>query len=87
MAGRLWIPATAIDQRGVKPMVTRLKNGKAEVVEVTLGMRDEGSEVVEITKGLSAGDTLLIGAAQGITPGAPVKVAAAPPSADQPKKN
>jgi RND family efflux transporter MFP subunit len=83
----LTVPAAAIDQRGVKPVVTRLKNGKAEVVEVTLGMRDEGSEVVEITKGLSAGDTLLVGAAQGITPGAPVKVSVAPPSADQPKKN
>jgi membrane fusion protein (multidrug efflux system) len=83
----LTVPAAAIDQRGVKPVVTRLKNGKAEVVEVTLGMRDEGSEVVEITKGLSAGDTLLVGAAQGVTPGAPVKVSAAPPSADQPKKN
>jgi membrane fusion protein (multidrug efflux system) len=82
----LTAPAAAIDQRGVKPVVTRLKNGKAEVVEVTMGMRDEGSEVVEITSGLSAGDTLLVGAAQGITQGAPVKVAAAPPSADQPKK-
>jgi len=83
----LTVPAAAIDQRGVKPLVTRLKNGKAEVVEVSLGMRDEGSDVVEIKSGLAAGDTLLIGAAQGITPGAPVKVSAAPPSADQPKKN
>ena len=83
----LTVPAAAVDQRGVKPLVTRLKNGKAEVVEVSLGMRDEGSDVVEIRSGLAAGDTLLIGAAQGITPGAPVKVSAAPPSADQPKKN
>ena len=83
----LTIPAGAVDQRGVKPVVTRLKNGKAEVVEVTLGMRDEGSEMVEVTKGLAAGDTLLIGAAEGITPGAPVKVSTLPPSADQPKKN
>ncbi len=83
----LTIPASAIDQRGVKPVVTRLKNGKAEVVEVSLGMRDEGSELVEVKTGLSAGDTLLIGAAQGITPGAPVKISAAAPSADQPKKN
>lgn len=79
----LTVPASAIDQRGVKPQVTRLKNGKAEVVDVSLGMRDEGSELVEIKSGLSAGDTLLIGAAEGITPGAPVKVWAAPPSADQ----
>ena len=77
----LTVPAAAVDQRGVKPQVTRLKNGKAEVVEVSLGMRDEGSELVEIKSGLAAGDTLLIGAAQGITPGAPVRVAAAPPSA------
>ncbi len=83
----LTVPAAAVDQRGVKPLVTRLKNGKAEVVEVTLGMRDEGSETVEIKSGLAAGDTLLVGAAQGITPGAPVKVTAAQPSADQPKKN
>ncbi len=83
----LTVPAGAVDQRGVKPLVTRLKNGKAEVVEVTLGMRDEGSEMVEVTKGLAAGDTLLIGAAEGITPGAPVKVSVVSPSADQPKKN
>ncbi len=79
----LTVPASAIDQRGVKPQVTRLKNGKAEVVEVSLGMRDEGSELVEIKSGLAAGDTLLVGAAEGITPGAPVKVSTAPPSADQ----
>jgi membrane fusion protein (multidrug efflux system) len=79
----LTVPASAIDQRGVKPQVTRLKNGKAEVVEVTLGMRDEGSELVEIKSGLSAGDTLLVGAAEGITPGAPVKVSTSAPSADQ----
>jgi membrane fusion protein (multidrug efflux system) len=83
----LTIPASAIDQRGVKPVVTRLKNGKAEVVEVALGVRDEGSDMVEVTSGLAAGDTLLIGAAEGISPGAPVKVTAAQPSADQPKKN
>ena len=83
----LTVPAAAVDQRGVKPVVSRLKNGKAEIVEVVLGMRDEGSEVVEVTHGLAAGDTLLVGPAQGITPGAPVKVSAAPPSADQPKKN
>jgi len=83
----LTVPAGAVDQRGVKPVVTRLKNGKAEVVEVALGMRDEGSEMVEVTKGLAAGDTLLVGAAEGITPGAPVKVSTVSPSADQPKRN
>ena len=82
----LTVPAAAVDQRGLKPVVTRLKNGKAELVEISLGVRDEGSERIEVTSGLAAGDTLLIGAAQGITPGAPVKVTAASPSADQPTK-
>ena len=73
----LTAPLTAVDQRGIKPAVLRLKNGKAERVEVTLGMSDEGTERVEITSGVAAGDTLLVGAAQGITPGTPVRVSAA----------
>ena len=73
----LTAPLTAVDQRGIKPVVLRLKGGKTERVEVTLGMRDEGTEQVELTAGVAAGDTLLLGAAQGITPGTPVKVSAA----------
>lgn len=73
----LTAPLTAVDQRGIKPVVLRLKGGRTERVEVTLGMRDEGTEQVELTAGVSAGDTLLVGAAQGITPGTPVKVSAA----------
>ncbi|MFI5310758.1 MAG: efflux RND transporter periplasmic adaptor subunit [Gemmatimonadales bacterium] len=72
----LTAPLTAVDQRGIKPAVLRLKNGKPERVEVTLGMSDEGTERVEITSGVATGDTLLVGAAQGITPGTPVKVQA-----------
>lgn len=70
----LTAPLTAVDQRGIKPVVLRLKNGKAERVEVTIGLRDEGTERVELATGAAAGDTLLIGAAQGITPGTPVRV-------------
>jgi RND family efflux transporter MFP subunit len=70
----LTAPLTAVDQRGIKPVVLRLRNGRTERREVTLGMRDEGTERVEITGGVAAGDTLLIGAAQGITPGTPVRV-------------
>ncbi|MBI3504378.1 MAG: efflux RND transporter periplasmic adaptor subunit [Proteobacteria bacterium] len=77
----LTAPSAAVDQRGITPFVIRLKNGKVEKVDVTLGVRDEGTERVELTSGVAAGDTLLIGAAQGITPGTPVKVAA---SADKP---
>ena len=82
----LTVPLTAVDQRSIKPVVLRLKGGKAERVEVTIGMRDEGTERVEITSGVAAGDTLLTGAAQGITPGTPVKVSASTPAADLQKK-
>jgi multidrug efflux pump subunit AcrA (membrane-fusion protein) len=70
----LTAPFTAVDLRGVKPSVLRLKAGKAERVEVGLGVRDEERERYEITSGVQAGDTLLIGAAQGITPGTVVRV-------------
>jgi membrane fusion protein (multidrug efflux system) len=68
------VPLTAIDQRGVKPEVTKLKGGKIEKAEVTLGARDDATERMEIMSGVAVGDTLLIGAAAGITPGTPVRV-------------
>jgi multidrug efflux pump subunit AcrA (membrane-fusion protein) len=70
----LLAPESAVDQRGVTPMVVRLKGGRAERVPVQLGLRDEAKGSYEIVSGLAAGDTLLVGAAQGITPGTPVKV-------------
>ena len=70
----LTAPLNAVDQRGIKPAVVRIKGGRVERVEVTLGLRDEGTERVEISGGVVAGDTLLVGAAQGITPGTLVKI-------------
>jgi len=70
----LTAPYSAVDQRGLKPTVLRLKGGVAERVEVALGVRDEDLERYEILTGVAAGDTLLIGAAQGITPGTTVRV-------------
>ena len=67
-------PYSAIDLRGLKPTVLRLKGGVAERVEVALGVRDEDQERYEILSGVAVGDTLLIGAAQGITPGTAVRV-------------
>lgn len=67
-------PLNAVDQRGLRPAVSRLRGGKTERVEVTLGTRDEATERVEITAGVAAGDTLLVGSAQGITPGTPLRV-------------
>ncbi|HEX6908990.1 MAG TPA: efflux RND transporter periplasmic adaptor subunit [Longimicrobium sp.] len=71
------VPAAAVDERGVQPVVVRLNGGKAERVNVTLGVRDAETDRVEITGGVSAGDTLLVGAALGTTPGTRVTVRAA----------
>jgi RND family efflux transporter MFP subunit len=70
----LVVPETAVDRRGVQPFVLRLKGGKAEQVQVTLGLHDKARERFEVTAGLTAGDTLLIGAARGISAGTPVVV-------------
>lgn len=70
----LTAPYSAVDLRGIKPTVLRLKGGAAERIEVALGVRDEDQERYEILSGVVAGDTLLTGAAQGITPGTAVRV-------------
>lgn len=68
------IPAAAVDERGVRPWVMRIKNGKVEKVEIDLGLRDDQTESVEIRSGVVPGDTVLLGTARGLTPGTPVKV-------------
>jgi hypothetical protein len=68
------VAVAAVDERGLRPTVVRLKNGKIEKIEVGLGIRDAAAETVEITSGLTPGDTVLLGAARGISPGTPVKV-------------
>ena len=70
----LVVPGTAIDAAGGSPSVTRVREGKAERVPVTLGLTDADTERVEVTDGLQEGDTLLVGAARGITPGTPVAI-------------
>ncbi|MGZ8414541.1 MAG: efflux RND transporter periplasmic adaptor subunit [Gemmatirosa sp.] len=71
----LLVPGDAIDQRGVRPTVVRVKQGKVERVNVELGLRDDARELVEV-RGIAAGDTVLRGAAQGISNGTPVRVSA-----------
>jgi membrane fusion protein (multidrug efflux system) len=70
------VSLAAVDERGLRPTVVRLKNGKIEKVEVALGLRDAAAETVEVMSGVAAGDTILLGAARGISPGTPVKVSA-----------
>ena len=91
------VPEQAIDQTVVRPYVMRLKGGKVERVDVTLGVRDEAAGAFEIRSGLATGDTVLLGAARGISLGTSVVVsapadaattsaAAPPPAASTPAK-
>ena len=68
------VPVAAVDERGVRPSVMRIKQGRVENVQVDLGLRDDQTETVEIRAGLVPGDTVLLGTARGLTPGTPVKV-------------
>lgn len=77
----LIVPEAAVDLRGTSPSVTRVKGGKAEKVQVQVGLTDKTSETIEVLAGVQSGDTLLLGAAQGITPGTPVKVSTTPAAA------
>jgi RND family efflux transporter MFP subunit len=70
------IPASAVDEHGIRPTVMALRQGQVTKVEIELGIKDNVAETVEITNGLSAGDTILVGAARGLSPGTPVKVSA-----------
>jgi gamma-glutamyltranspeptidase/glutathione hydrolase len=50
------------------------KDGKAERVAVTLGLRQVETELVEVRSGVAAGDVLILGSAKGVAAGTPVKV-------------
>lgn len=68
------VPQGAVDERGVRPSVMRIKGGKVERVEIDLGIRDAQTEMIEVVAGLTPGDTVLLGTARGLSPGTPVKV-------------
>lgn len=76
----LVVPLTAVNERSGSPWVLRVRDGKTEKVDVTLGLRDAQTERVEIASGVSEGDVLLVGASQGMTPGTPVKVRTSAPA-------
>ena len=73
----LVVPLSAVNERSGTPWVLRVRDGKTERVEVTLGLRDAQTERVEVAGGLTDGDILLVGASQGMTPGTPVRIRAA----------
>jgi membrane fusion protein (multidrug efflux system) len=68
------VPRAAIDSRGIRPLVVRLKGGRVERVEVETGLQDRVSERVEVRRGIVAGDTVLTGGAAGLPPGTPATV-------------
>jgi membrane fusion protein (multidrug efflux system) len=70
------VPLAAVEERGIKPVVMRIKNGQVQKTEVELGIRDPATETVEVRSGLQPGDTILLGAARGISEKTPVKVSA-----------
>ncbi|MEO8070480.1 MAG: efflux RND transporter periplasmic adaptor subunit, partial [Acidobacteriota bacterium] len=71
------VPLSTVDETGAVPTVTRIRDGKAERVTVTLGPRQPETEQVELASGVSAGDMLIIGSAKGVAPGTPVEIVGA----------
>ena len=69
------VPLAAVNETGVAPFVTRIRDGVAERVPVTLGARQADTEEVEIVSGVAAGDVLITGSAMSVSPGTPVAVA------------
>lgn len=68
------VPKSAVDARGLRPVVTLLKGGRIHKVEVETGLEDTATERVEILQGVAVGDTLVLGAAQGIAENTPARV-------------
>ncbi|MNV65724.1 Cation efflux system protein CusB precursor [compost metagenome] len=65
-------PEAALSPSGETQYVYRVKDGKAERREVTIGERREGR--VEILTGVAAGDQLVVAGIQRVTDGAAVNV-------------
>lgn len=68
------VPLGAVDESGPTALVTRIRDGKAERVQVTLGLRQSEAELVEVLSGIAEGDVVILGAARTLAPGTPVKV-------------
>ncbi len=68
----LVVPEAALSPSGETQYVYRIKDGRAERREVTIGERREGR--VEILTGVAAGDALVVAGMQRVTDGAAVTV-------------
>jgi RND family efflux transporter MFP subunit len=68
------VPSDAVDTDGPKPWVLKVVDGKAERVEVELGLVDDQEDTIEIASGVAQGDTLVLAGARDVRGGAPVEV-------------
>ena len=78
----LFVPEQAVQPSGDKTLVHRVRDGRAEAVEIRTGARTQGQ--VEVVGGLAEGDVVVTAGFQKLGPGAPV--AAAPPTAIVPAR-
>jgi membrane fusion protein (multidrug efflux system) len=81
----LAVPLAAVDWTGTTPAVTRIRDAKAERIEVKTGLVDDVQQLVAITEGLNSGDTLVVGPARDIEPGTPVRIEQASARAGEPR--
>ena len=70
----LVVPDDAVNVRGIRPLVLRVRNGVVERLEVDVGAAVPDRSLIEVVRGLAAGDTLVRGSAQGAPVGAPVTI-------------
>jgi RND family efflux transporter MFP subunit len=68
------VPVSAVDVRADPPTALRVKDGRVERVQVTLGMTDELEQLVELRSGVQPGDVLLRASSGDLAEGTPVEV-------------
>jgi membrane fusion protein (multidrug efflux system) len=70
------VPTAAVDRRGLRPFVVRVRGGTVERVEIELGLIDAVREEAEVVAGLTPGDTLLLGGSRGLPEGTRIQISA-----------
>jgi len=70
------VPTAAVDRRGLRPFVIRVRGGRVERVEIELGLIDQAREEAEVVTGLTPGDTLLLGGSRGLVEGTTIQIRA-----------
>lgn len=74
----LSLPEDAVERSEQRSQAVVIRGGKAERVEVRLGLHDPQRGLIEIQSGLQEGERVITGSARDIPAGTPVKEIAAP---------